>query len=445
VTLQDGLGGVPNWPLQANGWAPSIAGVRTSPLGGRGPYADAEEELEVGILGATASACYSNLDTLSRLLDKAERWWLRGENISPVILKYAPMGSTIHDHVTTPLQAIVLGRAGSDERNGVELPKDVSEAGMLFTIYGIKIVCLRRGAWTGATDTTSTSGSAANPSVLTRAFSTTHTVNSPMNVTIGGFDRTATPTINAGFLCVGSNVNDIQFNQGSLVAGYTSVADAAALAKFGTVVRYTPTGTTAVASGTGSYTTALTGPIVLIAAVRNNSATTTFAIRGDVYGAGGNSSTPYQVVDTSTTNPRLIVLGTVVGNPVTNVGVTIQASAASGTFDVNYILSVNLRDETCTVLAHDSVSVALISSGAVTLNFAYNPILDQNPRVYASGTSANAAVVYRGAMPLLSTGINAYVTWAATNGTYWVFTNVSNAVVNLTLNVSRYRSYLSPI
>lgn len=442
VTFANGLGTTTNWPLVRGQWGPRITGIRTSPLGGRGPYADVVEDVSCNIRNTTGELVYSNLDTLVRLLDKAERWWLRNELISPVILKYVPQGSTIHS-IATPMQAIVLGRAGSDELNGVGLPQNANDAGMIFEIRGVKVLCLRRGAWTGTTDTPTATASAANPTVHTKAFAATHPINSPMDLTIAGFDRTATPIIKGGYLCVGSNVNDIQFNQGSLVAGYTSVADAANLAKFGTIVRYTPTVTTPVASGSGALT-AISGQVAVIAVVRNNSATTSFQMRADLYGQGGNISTPYVTIDTSSLLPRMILLGTVNGTTLSSVGFTVQASAASGTLDINYLLVVNLRDETCAIIATDDVNVSLISSGAVTLNFAFNPNSDQNPRVFANGTGGNAAVVYRGAMPLLATGLNMYALWTATNSNYWVFTNVSNAALPITMLPVRYRSYLSP-
>jgi hypothetical protein len=445
VTFQDGAnpGGQTNWGVVRGKWAPSIAGIRTSQLGGRGPYADVQEDLSCNILGTTAALAWQNLDTLIRLLDKAERWWLRNENISPVVLKYAPQGSTIHSNAT-PMQAVVLGRVGSDELNGVDLPSNVNDAGFIFQIHDVRVLCLRRGGWTGLSETPATSASSANPSVLTRAFASTHPINSPVDITIGGFDRTATPTIKGGYLCIGSNVNDIQFGTPSLVTGYTSVADSANLAKFGFVVRYTPTTTNPVLSGSGVLGAAVSGTIALYAAVRNNSLTTSFQISGVMNGQSGSSQTPYQLVDTSSQNPRLIYLGEVVGTSMNNVLVQVAASTASGTLDINYLLCVNLRDETVAVIAHDDVAVSLISSGAVSLNFKFNPLTDQQPTAFASGTNNNTGVPYRGPLPLLAVGLNIYALWTATNSNFWVFTNVSNTAVAITLAVTRYRSFLSP-
>jgi len=445
VTLMDGAGGTPNWPLADKGWGPAIAGVRTSPLGGRGPYADVKEALQCNIIGATASAAYANLDTLTRLLDKAERWWLRGESISPVLLKYAPQGSTIHDSVTTPMRAVVLGRSGTYELNGVGLPEDVSDAGMLFEIYGVKILCLRRGAWTGANDTTGASAAAANPTVMTRAFSVTHPIPSPVDITIGGFNGTTTPTIQPGFLVVGSQVTDIQILEAEAGASgaFTSVADPAANARGGNVLRYTPAGTTAVTSAALSLTL-VGGQCAVIAALRNNHATTSYIVQANLSGFGLTTSTPPYLVDNSTFNPRLVLLGVTGSNAANAVTITATASAAAGTLDIDYIIVVNLRDETVAILAHDAVSLAGVGAGGASLAFDFNPLSDQNPRVFVSGSSGNVPLTYRGPMPLLTSGINLYCLWTATNVTSWRFTTTAPAVLSVTLNATRYRSYLSP-
>ncbi len=445
VTFADGLGGVTNYPPVRRRWAPSIAGIRTSQLAGRGPYADIEEDLTCNIRNTTAALCWQNLDTLVRLLDKAERWWLRNEPIAPVLLKYAAQGSTIHDHVITPMQAIVLGRVGSGELNGVDLPQDVNDAGMLFEIYGIKIQCLRRGAWVGKNDTTGASATAANPTVMTRAFVATHPINSPVDLTIAGFNGTTTPTIQAGYLCVGSSVNDIQIleAESGAAGAFTSVADAPNNARGGNVLRYTPAVTTPVTCASIALSL-IGGSCAVIAAVRNNSATTTFLLQANLSGFGFTTSTPQYLIDTSTALPRLVLLGVAGNNAANGVTLTVTASAASGTLDIDYLIVVNLRDETVAILAHDAVSLAGAGAGNASLAFDFNPLLDQNPRVFVAGSAGNVPLVYRGPMPILTAGINIYATWTATNGASWRFTTTAPAVLAVSLNATRYRSYVSP-
>jgi len=447
VVFAAGTNTVTNYPPVRGQWGPNIAGVRQSQLGGRGPYADVQEDLSCNIRDTTAALCWSRLDTLARLLDKAERWWLRNENISPVLLKYAAQGSTIHSNAT-PMQAIVLGRAGEDELNGVDLPSNVNDAGMLFEIYGVKVKCLRRGAWTGVSDASATSGSAASATVFTRTF-TTHPINSPIDVVIGGFTPATTPTIQPGLLMVGSAFNDISIVEAEAigaVAPYTTVADAANLARGGSVLRYTPTGTAAViTSGSASLVATLNGQIAVYAAVRNNSATTAFQVAAVLVGFGNTVTTPPVLIDTSTVNPRLVLLGTTNAISAASISLQVQASAASGTLDIDYLIVVNLRNETVAVIAHDAMPTTGFPAATCTIQALFNPVTDQYPslRLVSSGGPIFYAA-YRGALPLLTTGDTLYCLWTATNSNYWRFTNVSNAIVNVTLQATRYRSYLSP-
>ena len=448
MTFADGLGGLTNYPPVRGRWAPAIAGIRTSPLGGRGPYADVEEDLSCNIRDSTAALCWSRLDTLARLLDKAERWWLRNEQISPVVLKYAPQGSTIHS-TASPMQAIVLGRVGSDELNGIDLPSNANDAGMLFEIYGIKVACMRRGGWTGANESV-TAGTSGQATVIPITYASTHPVSSPVSLHWLGFGTTTTPILRAGYSVIGSSANDIQVFEAETgtAANFTSVADAANTARGGSVLRYTPVATTAALTGAYTITGSINGPVAIIAAVRNNSGTTTFQISANMYGLGVLSSTPPLLIDTSTLNPRLVNLGTVQTVSAISLGLSVTASAASGTLDIDYFILVNLRDETVNIVAWDEFTLATVLAGTVTLemDFNFNPTADHNPAVAAQNGAGSIAapLTYRGALPYQSSGINLYALWASTNGESWRFTNATPAVLAPTPQVVRYRAFLSP-
>src|SRR6266536_4943306 len=94
VTIQDGAGGLTSYALVADTWAPATATRRVSALGGQLSYTDIAEELELTIRGADTATAYDNLQKLTRLLDKADRW-SGDENVSPVLIKFAPQGSTV--------------------------------------------------------------------------------------------------------------------------------------------------------------------------------------------------------------------------------------------------------------------------------------------------------------------------------------------------------------
>lgn len=449
VTFMDGAGGATAWPpVASTGWGPSITGIRTSQMAGRGPYADVQEDLTCNIVDTTAALCWQDLDTLVRLLDKAERWWLRGEPISPVILKYVAQGSTIHSSAGTVMQAIVLGRVGTDELNGVDLPQTTNNF-MGKVIQGVRVLCMRRGGWTGANDTV-TAGASGQATAITITYASTHPVASPVSVQFLGFGTTTTPTIQPGFAMIGSLSSDIQVFEAETgtATAYTSVADAANNARGGSVLRYTPTGTTA--ANTGGYTIAssISGTIAIYAAVRNNSGTTTFQIAANVYGLGSLSSTPTQTIDTSSTQPRLLYLGSAVVTSAVSMNFTVTASAASGTFDIDYFVLVNLRDETVAVVSWDQLVLATYIGGTVTLemDFNFNPLADQAPQASMRNSAGTVSVplTYHGPLPFLTKGGNIYALWASTNGAKWQFTNVTPAVLTPTPQVTRYKCFLSP-
>ena len=445
VTFADGAGGVTNYPPVRQRWSPAVAGIRTSQLGGRGPYADVQEDILINIRDTTAALCWSRLDTLARLLDKAERWWLRNEPISPVLLKYVPQGSTQFSNAS-PLIAIVLGRVGDDQLNGVDLPSSVNDAGMLFEIYGVQIKCLRRGAWYGAPQESASSGSAANPSVMTVTLPSTHTINSVTDISISGFDKTTTPTIQSGYLIVNSNSIGIQIveAEGAASGTFTSVADAANNARGGNVLRFTPGVTTPVTSGTITGLSAIGGTIAILAAVRNNGATT-YQVQANMSGLGTVAvSTPLTLIDASTANPRLVLLGTLVGQQLTKISFTITASAAASTMDIDYVIICMMVDENCAIVAHDQVALTNLGAGAATLDAVFNPSTAQNPALQASGVGGSIPATYRGPLPFTSISNKVYVVWTATNGASWRFTTTAPAVLSVAATAARYKQYLTP-
>jgi hypothetical protein len=444
VVFANGSGTTPNWPLISRAWSPAIGGLRSNSLGGRGLYAEVVENLSCNIRDSSAALCYQDLDTLTRLLDKADRWWKRNDPINPVLLKYVPQGSTIHS-IATPLQAIVLGRVGSDELSAVDLPQNLNDAGMIFEIRGIKVLCLRRGYWTGAEDSAS-SAAAANPSVLTCTLAT-HPTPSPLSVSISGFQQATTPTIKAGFLVVSGVTSGIQIveAEGAASGTYTSFADAANNARGGSVLRFTPAVTTTVNSGTISGLSTIGGTIAVLAAVRNNSATTSFSVQANMSALGTLPvSTPPYTVDTSSLQPRLVVLGTLNISQANKLSFTIQASAAAGSLDIDYVILAVQQDSTCAIIAHDDIPLTNLGPGAVSLDFIFNPLTDQNPKVQASGVGGAIPAVYRGMLPLMTLGTTVQAVWTATNGASWRFTTTAPAVMNTTAQATRDKAYLTP-
>src|SRR3990172_8696486 len=150
-------------------WAPRIAGLRRSTLGGRSPYAEVVEEFDLHITGTSAANALANLATLGTLLDNAERWW-RGENRAQVTLRYSPEGATVSS-TTDPLEAVVLGRATGDQSAGVTLPVVFNEFVPQQWVIRARVRFVRRGLWTRNSIGYSGSSTGSNPAVIQNTFS----------------------------------------------------------------------------------------------------------------------------------------------------------------------------------------------------------------------------------------------------------------------------------
>lgn len=421
------------------GYAPIVSPLRESLLGD-GVYSEVTETITVHAMGCTAALAYAAADKLNRLLDQAWRWW-QGENVAAVNIRAMAQDSTI----LAPLAAAVKGRAPAGPAN-IALPAIWNEYFGKYVIQNITIQFVRRGQWIGVDDATATSTPAANPSVHLVSFSSSHLTSSPFDLVLSGFNFVTTPVINAGFLGVGSQLNDVVIANptGGTAANWTVFADAANLPGSG-ILRYTPVATTPSTSG-DILIGGREGLVAVIAKVRNNSATTTWLVTGKFEDAGGNITSMRPVeIDTSTLNPRIVVLGVAVVNQDTNIlTLTAQASAVSGTLDFDGPMIVNLRDETCAVIAHDAAPIGGLV-GNFTANFSQDPLEDTAPSVQLRDVAPHIVPVgYRGALPLNTIGQDVYAAWYATNANFWTFTNVSNAKVNVAIQATRHRAYLIP-
>lgn len=454
VTFADGLGGQTNYAPARGRWPLKIAGIRRNQLGGRGRYADVIEEFDINIRDTTADLCYQRLDTLVRLLDQAERYAVWREPLNSVTLRYAPQGSTVAS-TAVPYEALVLGRVGDEDLSAVALPATYADAGMIYEIRGIHIRILRRGAWLYPTaDNPGASGASANPTVMTRTYSQNHPISSPVGLSIGGFNRSTTPTIWGGLLMVASGANDIQIIEAETMATgvFTSVADAANNARGGSVLRYTPVLTGAIKTAAVSVSNPFPNqplPFALYAAVRNNGAPTYTIAANAIVGGASNAVTPPYTVDASTTSPRLVFLGTFVATNLSKISLTVGTSATGSTLDIDYLILVCLRDETVSVVAYDDLNISGMAAGAVTLEAQFQGYADRDPLFYAKDSGGGRLpITYRGSMPFANIGDTVYALWTATNGTSgtsWRYVTTAPAVLSVTLTAMRNRAYLSPI
>lgn len=411
-----------------------LATLRPGALGGGGPYTEVACVITVTVTGGCRENVYDRLTTLWALLDQAQRWW-RGENVSPVTITAQAAGSS-----EKALSAIVLRRNDPDAPLGIPPIYEVTTGPKInFAAQGIELRFIRRGQWLDAE--VSASGSAANVANVFTVALTDHPVASPYDFT-GLFTMTGTQTVPASFLILTRESDLIAITNASAAtaSGYTTVNDSANNPRGGTnILRYTASTTNEALSGT--ITLGLGAPgtylkMALFATIRTNTVGVTWRLRASTrYG-----STPVLGID-YVANPRPIFLG-IVAAPDTDDTMTVQigltsSSAASPTFDIDYLVGVAVDDETTAVVALESASV----TGNTNLQVIGRVMTGITPLVRYGSTG----VGYTGSnVPLFNYGDEVAGVWMATGGasaaSWRLYTGA--AVSQITPTVERREGYL---
>lgn len=423
LNLLDGT----NYGLPRGIWAPRVAVRKRSTLGGR-PYTTVLEEIPINVRGATAAAAMANLAALSRLLDQAQNWY-DDESEAPVLIKYQPHGSLL----SAPLESLIF--AGAAEGGElIQLPGGFNDVGMIFEISGVVLRFVRDGAWYGSEISATTAG-LEHPVVLPATFASSAAHYSPVAVTLEGmFELDDLERYDAGFLLIANSEDRLHLIDAyDLATGpFTTDADAARLPEGDGVLVYTPVGTTEVESGGTTIVVQSVKRVGVVAALRNTSASTTFTIRAEVNGQGERNaaSTPPYVVDTSTTDPRVVFLGVALCAETLVIGISlfVQASAAADTLVIDYLALIFLDDPTSRILALGPIDL----NRAIALNDATELIVDPRALTARSPQIRQVSIVapttgyavpeyWKGDAFLLSKGTTIAALYCGRNATgdYW--------------------------
>lgn len=471
VTFADGLGGLTNYPPVRGEWAPAIAALRPGLMDGLSPYADVIEELTINIRDTTAELALSRLATLARLLDKADRWWKRGESISPVLLKYVPQGSTIAA-TATPFIATVLGRAPGDETSGVRLPVNFNDVGMIAVIEEVTVRLVRTPVWLHTQENASASA-ANNPSVLSITMPSSPAIRSPIELEFTDLATEAATgdiDIPPAFLIFGPNL-DLQQAESPLSsslaasATYTSTADATARASGGNVGRLNHSAAALNAESVINFAPSLTGTPTLVAVYvtyRNNTNSAwTIRLSGG-YGLIAAASVtqafaPTVVIPGAATNPTALYLGTIAnrqGVQFISLNVALTALVGAGTLDFDTIAFVDLSTNEASVISINGARATLggaIGAGAAEVVIQNDPSTLPTPYVRINLASGNkVGQSYSGPAGLTAKGSALKAIWYAThlwNNTtpYWTTQNVGgSAIETIGALVRRKPAYLTP-
>ena len=454
VNLLDTIHMVYDWPI-------ARATRSTSLMGGRSPYSDVVETINIGVKGATAALCLAALGTLSDLLDQAEAW-SRGENVTAVYIEYEPPGSAL----AASVKAVITGRP--DFGSFITLP---SKAGgiLLENAYvigtnndPITLSFKRRGLWLGATEQEVDAGGLEDMPYheISDAFTDNFKVLCPFEArTSFVWDDSTTIADNEAYFCFtnsGSKMALIEGESWGTAAGeFVDTVDTDASG--GNVVRFTPVDTdnnTLQMDFTAYGFDTTVRRFQIFAVLANNHATTTFDTYFSWYNldssvSSGNTKT--KVIDASTTNPKIFYWDEfALPDQLNNykVSFNVAGSAAAGTLDIDYFVVVGIDQSTNilhmaaiqTVNANDTSSLTVIDH---RLESHTTPIVYEE----ASAVSglASSIIGYDGNASLhVSGNVISTIVIACDNAGSWVMNDGDSTVQCLT-NVYRYKGYLTPL
>lgn len=426
-------------------WNPVVARRRDNLLGGRGPYQDVDEEMEITIYGTDA---LSKLSTLQSLMEQATRWE-RGEDVDAVLLHYQP------ESTSTELKSTIIGAA---DVSMIELPGNFPDAPVYDYIDPVLLRFRRMGLWLGAS-VTATSSNVAHPEVATINLTTSVDVASPVVLKANGTVRSETGMISSYILMqsgattteAGSKI--VVVNAEGMIsgagAGYSTAADSTNKALGNTVLKYTPGSTNQVTAGPlniGSTASADARKWGVFVNYRSNSTNSGFKVGMLV---NGTETVDYPI-PVGTSNPAWAYLGAVsLSIPAYWLQLQVEATAATGSIDFDAIALLALDDT-----AHIVTPMPANHLGAATASFypqvalsIDHQLLSQPTAAVWSSSTLRIEQGWRGDATLLMRGAAVSAAWlatGATTSTYWRVTDTAGSVITTGFTATRLEGLLTP-
>jgi hypothetical protein len=442
-------------------YAPTIAPLRESLLGGQGPYDVATDTITVHAMGVTAALAYTAADKLQTLLEQSFRWW-QGEKVSAVTIRAVAQDSVL----TSPVVALVRGRA-TGAPAGLTLPPIWHEHFGKYVIQGITISFVRGPLFQGATQS-ATSNTAGMPSVLTATFAAGAVDHlTPMVATLSGPLNRSVLAFQLGYLLL-APVNRIELIEAETMTPTgtgtaTSTADAAAHASAGSVMRLSASPASLRLQKTFSAPFAANAfQVAIFATVRVNSAPTNpITMRAQLFRNSAGVFGP--IVPISNTYfgtagiPQPVFLGIIdmpPASPATSMSITTEWANVAVTIDIDVVVCIALNN------AHDARAIAAIidptaytpfsgASATSPLSLVFDP---QNLTQIAPGVIGREATggtdepwPINGDAYLVSKEAVVTAMWLTTMGTNWrPWDTTAAAQISFTLALSRRAPYLLP-
>lgn len=440
-------------------YAPVVPTLRDSELASEGSYDTVAESITVHAIGCTAADAYAAAGAVNLLLDQARRWW-NGANVSAVTLVIQVQDST------TTLRGVVKGRAPGGTP-GMALQATWSEFYGKYLVQNIAIQFLRRGPWVRSSESL-TIASGANPSatVLSANFTTNVTDPCYLSLSAVNISSAITTNVTSVYLFWHKTAANLQVIEAESIPDsgsgrFSVVADAAALARGGSVLRFIgSSGLTDWVTQNPLVITTSCKRAVVYAAVRSNSNAKTFGVGvicTSSSGAGANND-PSEARTywraTTANNPEIIPIGMV--SVRYGIGaIIIECSSEALTterMDIDYLILLGVDDDQSGVLALGSFSVhdvvlATPGTDQLALDMLFDPRADTTARVQLRNTTTGyiAAKTYSGDPIAQHSGQNLTCCIVGCTSTYWrIYDSVAVALDNIGFESTRYLTNLVP-
>lgn len=262
-------------------------------------------------------------------------------------------------------------------------------------------------------------------------FRWTHKLLSPVALTLARTGGQVDYRHPAGFLMLNDKYPDPNYQidyetyNGTYAAPFTQVIEADAIN--GSVCRYTPTGTTVQKSAwatppSGAF--GWKGLINILAGLRNNSVSTSFTVWLEIGDAMGIviSETPKRVIAANATSPtwyRLGIASIARRRTAAKYRWCVQASAASGTIDLNPVFWCRVRPG-ATVVQLDSLDLG-VGNNFTQLLIDHQYLSDRSPNVSAvnSAPAIDSPFSWWTSPVVMMAGNAIYGFMLAMNGAKW--------------------------
>ncbi len=354
TTLDLNQTNIANWSIriEENSWQPRAIAPRQPGRFTGDPYRDIGDNWRLMIQGADAQAVWDTIHELQLWAEKITSY-RDGIRAKPIWLRVQLRGlQRQHEVVVRNTSGVVLPTTTMKQ---VGLGHQLSGVAFGLTSRPILIDPSDSGAYFELDSTKQ--GLVMN---ATLPISPSNDVLSPADIIVSTFDASSGGTIGPGLFAISSkNAMRVILPTDCGTIGSTWSNPSNSSAVDGVTARYTPTTTNQayISSGVSGVDTLPGRSFALYALLKNNSPTTQFLLTPVISSSEVVLGQP-TVVDASTTDARVVRLGTVnIPQAAVSAGLYIQASAASGSLDIAEILVVDLDQQPTSLVWFESVNL----------------------------------------------------------------------------------------